>query len=208
MARRKGLSVNGWLIFDKPEGMTSTQAVSRVKRLYQAAKAGHAGTLDPLATGVLPIAFGEATKTVPFAVEGSKGTGSQSASAPRPTPTTPRERRSREATGGRPAPRSRRGSRFHRRHRAGPAPLLRAQGRRRPRLRPRPRRGAVRARAAARVDPRIARLDSRDPTFRQLQQDIEAYYRADARGDASPRPSSRCSPTSACARTCSRSPRA
>ena len=72
MARRKGLPVNGWLIFDKPKGMTSTQAVSRLKRLYQAAKAGHAGTLDPLATGVLPIAFGEATKTVPFAVEGSK----------------------------------------------------------------------------------------------------------------------------------------
>src|SRR5262245_35313873 len=72
MARRKGLSVNGWLVFDKPAGMTSTQAVSRVRRLYQAAKAGHAGTLDPLATGVLPIAFGEATKTVPFAVEGSK----------------------------------------------------------------------------------------------------------------------------------------
>ena len=72
MARRKGLSVNGWLVFDKPAGMTSTQAVSRVKRLYQAAKAGHAGTLDPLATGVLPIAFGEATKTVSFAVEGSK----------------------------------------------------------------------------------------------------------------------------------------
>jgi len=73
MARqRKGLPVNGWLIFDKPQGMTSTQAVSKVKRLYQAAKAGHAGTLDPLATGVLPIAFGEATKTVPFVVEGSK----------------------------------------------------------------------------------------------------------------------------------------
>jgi tRNA pseudouridine55 synthase len=72
MARRKGLPVNGWLVFDKPAGMTSTQAVSRVKRLYQAAKAGHAGTLDPLATGILPIAFGEATKTVPFAVEGSK----------------------------------------------------------------------------------------------------------------------------------------
>jgi tRNA pseudouridine55 synthase len=72
MARRKGLPVNGWLIFDKPQGMTSTQAVSRVKRLYQAAKAGHAGTLDPLATGVLPIAFGEATKTVPFVVDGSK----------------------------------------------------------------------------------------------------------------------------------------
>jgi len=70
--RRKGLPVNGWLIFDKPQGMTSTQAVSRVKRLYQAAKAGHAGTLDPLATGVLPIALGEATKTVPFVVDGSK----------------------------------------------------------------------------------------------------------------------------------------
>ena len=70
--RRKGLPVNGWLVFDKPEGMTSTQAVTRVKRLYEAAKAGHAGTLDPLATGVLPIAFGEATKTVPFVVEGSK----------------------------------------------------------------------------------------------------------------------------------------
>jgi tRNA pseudouridine55 synthase len=70
--RRKGLPVHGWLIFDKPQGMTSTQAVSRVKRLYDAAKAGHAGTLDPLATGVLPIALGEATKTVPFVVEGSK----------------------------------------------------------------------------------------------------------------------------------------
>jgi len=70
--RRKGLPVHGWFIFDKPQGMTSTQAVARVKRLYEAAKAGHAGTLDPLATGVLPIALGEATKTVPFVVEGSK----------------------------------------------------------------------------------------------------------------------------------------
>jgi tRNA pseudouridine55 synthase len=70
--RRKGLPVHGWFIFDKPQGMNSTQAVSRVKRLYEAAKAGHAGTLDPLATGVLPIALGEATKTVPFVVEGSK----------------------------------------------------------------------------------------------------------------------------------------
>jgi tRNA pseudouridine55 synthase len=72
MARRKGLPIHGWLILDKPQGMTSTKAVTRVKRLYQAEKAGHAGTLDPLATGVLPIAFGEATKTVPFAVEGAK----------------------------------------------------------------------------------------------------------------------------------------
>jgi tRNA pseudouridine55 synthase len=73
MARqRKGLPVNGWLVLDKPQGMTSTTAVARVKRLYEAAKAGHAGTLDPLATGVLPIALGEATKTVPFVMDGSK----------------------------------------------------------------------------------------------------------------------------------------
>ena len=70
--RRKGLPVHGWLIFDKPKGMTSTQAVTRVRHLYGAQKAGHAGTLDPLATGVLPVAFGEATKTVPFAVDGDK----------------------------------------------------------------------------------------------------------------------------------------
>ena len=72
MARRKGDPIHGWLVFDKPQGMTSTQAVSRVRHLYGAQKAGHAGTLDPLATGVLPIAFGEATKTVPFAVDGDK----------------------------------------------------------------------------------------------------------------------------------------
>ena len=70
--RRKGSPVHGWLIFDKPKGMNSTRAVGLVKSLYDAAKAGHAGTLDPLATGVLPIALGEATKTVPFVVEGSK----------------------------------------------------------------------------------------------------------------------------------------
>lgn len=72
MARRKGLPIHGWLVLDKPKGLTSTQAVTRARRLFGAAKAGHAGTLDPLATGVLPVAFGEATKTVPFAVEGSK----------------------------------------------------------------------------------------------------------------------------------------
>jgi tRNA pseudouridine55 synthase len=70
--RRKGSPVSGWLILDKPQGLTSTQAVTKVRRLFDAAKAGHAGTLDPLATGVLPIALGEATKTVPFAVEGLK----------------------------------------------------------------------------------------------------------------------------------------
>jgi tRNA pseudouridine55 synthase len=70
--RRKGSPIHGWLIFDKPQGLNSTRAVAQVKRLYDAEKAGHAGTLDPLATGVLPIALGEATKTVPFVVEGSK----------------------------------------------------------------------------------------------------------------------------------------
>ncbi|MQT12865.1 tRNA pseudouridine(55) synthase TruB [Segnochrobactrum spirostomi] len=70
--KRPRREINGWLILDKPVGMTSTEAVGLVKRLYQAAKAGHAGTLDPLASGALPIAFGEATKTVPYVVDGRK----------------------------------------------------------------------------------------------------------------------------------------
>jgi tRNA pseudouridine55 synthase len=64
--------VNGWINLDKPVGVTSTQAVGRVKFLLSARKAGHAGTLDPLASGVLPVAFGEATKTVPIVQEGKK----------------------------------------------------------------------------------------------------------------------------------------
>jgi tRNA pseudouridine55 synthase len=64
--------VHGWVVLDKPAGMNSTQAVSRLKRIFNAKKAGHAGTLDPLATGVLPVAFGEATKTVPFVQDGEK----------------------------------------------------------------------------------------------------------------------------------------
>jgi len=63
---------SGWLVIDKPAGLTSAQAVARVKRLTGAAKAGHAGTLDPLATGVLPIALGEATKTVSYVMDGAK----------------------------------------------------------------------------------------------------------------------------------------
>jgi len=70
--RKKGLDISGWLILDKPTDMTSTQAVGAVRRLFDAKKAGHAGTLDPLATGILPIALGEATKTVPFAQDGDK----------------------------------------------------------------------------------------------------------------------------------------
>jgi tRNA pseudouridine55 synthase len=72
MARRKGNEIHGWLILDKPLGLTSNQALGRLKRLFQPRKAGHAGTLDPLATGVLPIAFGEATKTVAHAVDCEK----------------------------------------------------------------------------------------------------------------------------------------
>ena len=72
MAKALKRPVNGWLLLDKPYGMTSTQAVGKVRWLYSAEKAGHAGTLDPLATGMLPIALGEATKTVPFVQEGGK----------------------------------------------------------------------------------------------------------------------------------------
>jgi tRNA pseudouridine55 synthase len=73
MARkRKGLPISGWIVLDKPYNLGSTQAVSRVRRLYEAQKAGHAGTLDPLATGILPIALGEATKTVPFLMDADK----------------------------------------------------------------------------------------------------------------------------------------
>jgi len=67
MARRKkGDKVDGWICLDKPEGMTSTQALGKVRWLLNAQKAGHGGTLDPLATGILPIALGEATKTIPY----------------------------------------------------------------------------------------------------------------------------------------------
>ena len=64
--------VDGWLILDKPVGLGSTPAVGKVRRLFGAEKAGHGGTLDPLASGVLPIALGEATKTVPFVMDGRK----------------------------------------------------------------------------------------------------------------------------------------
>ncbi|MEQ1866281.1 MAG: tRNA pseudouridine(55) synthase TruB, partial [Micropepsaceae bacterium] len=72
MARTKGDAVHGWLILDKPLGLTSTKALAIARRLLNANKAGHAGTLDPLANGVLPLAFGEATKTVPYLVEARK----------------------------------------------------------------------------------------------------------------------------------------
>src|SRR5208283_447791 len=74
MPRRKprGRPLDGWLIIDKPPRLTSTDVVNRVRRAFDAQKAGHGGTLDPLATGVLPIAFCAATKTVPYVMDGTK----------------------------------------------------------------------------------------------------------------------------------------
>jgi tRNA pseudouridine55 synthase len=70
--KRDKRDVHGWVVLDKPVGMTSTHAVSIIKRLFSAKRCGHAGTLDPLASGALPIAMGEATKTVPFVMDGRK----------------------------------------------------------------------------------------------------------------------------------------
>ena len=73
MARRKkGRNISGWIVVDKPEGMTSTAVVNKVRWAFDAKKAGHAGTLDPAATGVLAVALGEATKTVPFVTDALK----------------------------------------------------------------------------------------------------------------------------------------
>jgi len=70
--KRKGIPLHGWLVLDKPPGVTSTQAMAKARWLLKAEKAGHGGTLDPIATGILPIAFGEATKTVAYAMECGK----------------------------------------------------------------------------------------------------------------------------------------
>ncbi|MEO6396311.1 MAG: tRNA pseudouridine(55) synthase TruB [Devosia sp.] len=70
MSKSAKRPISGWLILDKPADMSSAQAVAKIRWLFQAAKAGHAGTLDPLATGILPIALGEATKTVPYLQQG------------------------------------------------------------------------------------------------------------------------------------------
>jgi len=73
MARRKrGQPIHGWIIIDKSTGLQSTETTNRVRRLFDAQKAGHGGTLDPLATGVLAVALGEATKTVPYVMDGPK----------------------------------------------------------------------------------------------------------------------------------------
>lgn len=67
--KKKGNIINGWIALDKPAGITSTQAIGKIRRILNPAKIGHGGTLDPLATGILPIAMGEATKTIPFIVD-------------------------------------------------------------------------------------------------------------------------------------------
>jgi tRNA pseudouridine55 synthase len=72
MARRKGRNVSGILLLDKPQGVTSNAALQRAKRLFQARKAGHTGSLDPLATGLLPLCFGEATKVSSFLLGAAK----------------------------------------------------------------------------------------------------------------------------------------
>ena len=72
MGRKKGREVSGWLVVDKPAGITSTSVVNKVRWAFDAKKAGHAGTLDPAATGVLAVALGEATKTVPYITDALK----------------------------------------------------------------------------------------------------------------------------------------
>ena len=138
MARRgkkKGRPVSGWVVLDKPVGMGSTEAVSKVKWLFQADKAGHAGTLDPLASGMLPIALGEATKTVPYVMDGAKiyrfavAWGEERSTDDLEGPVTQTLR---------PAPRRsgdpRAAAQIHRRHHADAAAILGGQDRRRPRL--------------------------------------------------------------------------
>ncbi|PHR62319.1 MAG: tRNA pseudouridine(55) synthase TruB [Robiginitomaculum sp.] len=71
--RKKGRDISGWLVLDKQQGLSSNHALGKARYLLDAKKAGHAGTLDPMATGVLPLAFGEATKTIPFMMDATKG---------------------------------------------------------------------------------------------------------------------------------------
>ena len=70
--RRKGIKIDGWIIIDKPLNVTSTDIVRKVKRLTKAQKLGHGGTLDPLASGILPLGLGEATKAMPYIVDATK----------------------------------------------------------------------------------------------------------------------------------------
>ena len=185
-ASGKKRDVHGWVVLDKPVGMTSTHAVAVIKRLFAAKRAGHAGTLDPLASGCLPIALGEATKTVPFVIDGRKTYLF--------TVRWGEERDTDDAEGRVVATSdaaSRRGRRFeaaaaalHRHHRAGAAAFFRHQDRRRARLRPRPRRRDGRAQAAARSTiHRLDLVDMPDPDHAVLAAECGkgTYVRALAR---------------------------
>ena len=90
--KRAKRAISGWVVLNKPYDMTSTQAVGKLRWLFGAAKAGHAGTLDPLATGILPIALGEATKAVPQVQDGTKVYRFAVKWAAPPPPMTPRAR--------------------------------------------------------------------------------------------------------------------
>ena len=133
--------MHGWIVLDKPVGMTSTHAVSVIKRLSQAKRAGHAGTLDPLASGALPIALGEATKTVPFVMDGRKlyrftvRWGEERDTDDAEGRVTETSDHAADA-GGHPRP----AAGLHRHHPAGSAALFGHQDRGRARLRPGPRR--------------------------------------------------------------------
>ena len=133
--KKKGRPVSGWVVLDKPVGMGSTEAVSKVKWLFQADKAGHAGTLDPLASGMLPIALGEATKTVPYVMDGAKiyrftvAWGEERSTDDLEGPVT---QTLRPAPGRSRDPRA--AAEIHRRHHADAAAILGRQDRRRPRL--------------------------------------------------------------------------
>ena len=143
--RSSRVEIDGWINLDKPTGVSSTQAVGRLKFLFNAKKAGHAGTLDPLASGVLPVAFGEATKTVPVVQDGAK-----ILPLPRALGRGKRDRRRRrgDRRALRPAPGSGRNRKppaaLRRRHPADAADLLRHPHRRRARLRSRARRRNLR----------------------------------------------------------------
>ena len=149
--RREKRDVHGWVVLDKPVGMTSTHAVSVVKRVFKARRAGHAGTLDPLASGVLPIALGEATKTVPFVMDGRKRYrftvrwGEERDTDDAEGRVTATSARASERRGDPRAPAA-----LHRHDRAGAAALFRGQDRRRARLRSRARGRSRRTRGPSR----------------------------------------------------------
>ena len=149
--RSSRVEINGWINLDKPTGVSSTQAVGRLKFLFNAKKAGHAGTLDPLASGVLPVAFGEATKTVPVVQDGAKSYrfrvrwGEESATDDAEGEIVARSDRRPRSGRNRSAPAA-----LRRRHPADAADLFRDQDRRRARLRSRARRRNLRDRTARR----------------------------------------------------------